>query len=292
MTTSALAKTHSPPRATLLDGYSFEISGKDAGRLEAIRALVPAGTIVSITYLPSESDAQRIAAAREARRLGLVPMPHIAARRFTSLAALHGFLDDLAEAAAVDRLFVIAGDLPSAAGPFTDALSVIRALRSDERNIRTVAIAGYPEGHPQIARDALDQAMRDKIAALTERGLGIEIMTQFAFDADPMLGWLAGLRASGIDVPVRLGLPGPANVATLLRYAALCGVGASARVMAKYGVSITRLLNTAGPDRLYADLVHGLSPDVHGEVTIHLYPFGGLQKMAGWAHDTAPHAAA
>jgi methylenetetrahydrofolate reductase (NADPH) len=58
--------------------------------------------------------------------------------------------------------------------------------------------------------------------------------------------------------------------------------------MAKYGASITRLLNTAGPDRLYADLADGISPAVHGGVAIHLYPFGGLRKMAEWAHGHVP----
>jgi methylenetetrahydrofolate reductase (NADPH) len=275
----------------LLEGYSFEISAKDAGRLEAIRALVPAGTIVSITYLPNETDAARIAAASEARRVGLIPMPHIAARRIVSAEALQDFLASLAAEAAIDRVFVIAGDLATSMGPFADALDLIRNARLASHGVRLVGIAGYPEGHPQIAPDTLDSALKDKVAALAAQGLDAEIMTQFAFDADPMVAWLSRLRAEGVDARVRLGLPGPANVGTLLRFAARCGVGASAKVMAKYGASITRLLNTAGPDRLYGDLVRGISNAALGDVTIHLYPFGGLQKMAEWARDNAPRTA-
>jgi methylenetetrahydrofolate reductase (NADPH) len=275
--------------ADLLDGYSFEICAKDGSKLEAIRALVPSGTVVSITYLPTETDEARIAAAREARSLGLIPMPHIAARRIPSPVDLHRFLEGLAVQAEVDRLFVIAGDLAAPVGPFGDALSLIEQLRRAEHNLTSVGIAGYPEGHPQIARDVLERAMRDKIAALGEHGLSVEIMTQFAFDADPMIAWLAALRGNGVTARVRLGLPGPANVGTLLRFAARCGVGASAKVMSKYGASITRLLNTAGPDRLYGDLSRAISPATHGDVAIHLYPFGGMQKMAEWAYANAPH---
>lgn len=269
--------------ADLLDGYSFEISAKDADRLADNRPLVPAGTLVSITYLPTETDAARIAAARAVRELGLVPMPHIAARRVPSQASLDALLGALADEAGVDRLFVIAGDLAAPVGPFGDALAVIAALPGRVHALRTIGIAGYPEGHPQIAAAALERAMCDKLATLAGQGLTAEIMTQFAFSADPLLAWLDRLRRDGVTARVRLGLPGPASVATLLRFAARCGVGTSARVMAKYGASLTRLLNTAGPDRLHAELARGTDPGRHGPVALHLYPFGGLRKMAEWA---------
>ncbi len=286
----ALADARPIAGSNLLMGYSFEISAKDAARLEAIRGLVPDGTTVSITYLPNESDAARLDAATEVRRLGLTPMPHIAARRIGSGGELHNFVTALVREAQVDRLFVVAGDLDTPVGPYCDAWAAIDDLMQGGYPLTTLAIAGYPEGHPRISAGVLHQALCDKIAAIAARGAVPEIMTQFAFDAAPIIGWLAMLRRDGIDARVRLGLPGPASVGTLLRYAARCGVGASAKVMAKYGASITRLLNTAGPDRLYAELALGLSPALHGDVGIHLYPFGGLQKMAEWAHANAPAA--
>lgn len=283
MGANAMADTQFSHHASLLDGYSFEISAKDAGRLGSIRSHVPAGTLVSITYLPNETDEARIAAAVEARRLGFTPMPHVAARRIPSARSLEQFLGAVSEAAGVDRLFVIAGDLSAPIGPFEDALSVISQTRLADLGIKTVGISGYPEGHPQISNEILQRAMTAKVEELERQGLAGEIMTQFAFDAEPLVAWVAKLRADGIRYRIRLGLPGPANVGTLLRFAARCGVGASAKVMAKYGASITKLLSTAGPDRLYADLSAGIDPDIHGPVAVHLYPFGGLVKMADWA---------
>ncbi|MBW4332135.1 methylenetetrahydrofolate reductase [Stakelama sp. CBK3Z-3] len=271
------------PRADLLSGFSFEISAKDAMRLEAIRPIVPDGTVVSITYLPNESDEARIAAAAQLRALGLTPMPHVAARRVASADTLQRFLDGLSCGAGVERLFVIAGDLAQPAGPFADARALISAVDPARHGIRTVGIAGYPEGHPAISRERLDQARRDKIADLSGSGVEIEILTQFAFDGAPIVDWLRDIRADGFGGMVRVGLPGPANVGTLLRFAARCGVGASAKVMAKYGTSLAKLFNTAGPDLLYAELAREIDPAVLGPVTVHLYPFGGLQKMAEWA---------
>jgi methylenetetrahydrofolate reductase (NADPH) len=107
------------------------------------------------------------------------------------------------------------------------------------------------------------------------------IVTQFAFDAERVLDWLATLRAEGIDCPVRIGLPGPAGIKRLLQFAARCGVGASASVMKKYGVSITNLLGSAGPDKLVETLGERLGPE-HGRVRLHFYPFGGLAVTAQW----------
>ena len=52
--------------------------------------------------------------------------------------------------------------------------------------------------------------------------------------------------------------------------------------MAKYGLSLTQLLGGAGPGPLIEELGERLSADVHGDVRLHFYPFGGLEKTAEW----------
>jgi methylenetetrahydrofolate reductase (NADPH) len=236
-----------------------------------------------VTFLAGETAPARVAAARQARSYGFSPRPHISARRIASEQELEGFLADLAREAQIDRAFVVAGDLPAPAGPYCDALAVIKSGLLGKYGVRTVGIAGYPEGHPDLPAGNLWQALRDKHQALTDLGHSYDITTQFGFDAKPVLEWLARLRDTGIAAPVRVGVPGPATVKTLLRFAARCGVGASASVMAKYGVSITRLLSTAGPDALIAELASSIDPARHGKVLLHLYPFGGLARTALWA---------
>lgn len=151
--------------------------------------------------------------------------------------------------------------------------------------IRRVGIAGYPEGHPQIASPLLWQALHDKQSFLRDQGLEGEIVTQFSFDADPVVDWLAQLRRQAIVLPVRLGLAGPASIKILLRFAARCGVGVSARAMGKYGMSLTSLLGTTGPEQMLTELATRLDARVHGDTMLHFYPFGGLQKTAGWIAD-------
>ena len=99
--------------------------------------------------------------------------------------------------------------------------------------------------------------------------------------------WLDRLRGDGVDVPVRIGIPGPTSVVSLLKFAARCGVGASSAVLTKYGVSLGRLLGAATPDRLVSRLVEHVETEPPGAVKAHLYPFGGIDRAAGWVKDFA-----
>jgi methylenetetrahydrofolate reductase (NADPH) len=278
--------------ATLIGTYSIEMTAKDGDALTAAKDLIPPGTSVSITFLAGETAPARVAAAKQAASYGFKPRPHVSARRIASEQELEGFLADLAREAQIDCAFVVAGDLATPAGPYIDALAVIRSGLLTKYGVRNVGISGYPEGHPDFPAEKLWQALRDKHQALTDLGYSYDIITQFGFDAKPVLEWLTQLRDMGITAPVRIGVAGPASVKTLLRFAARCGVGASASVMAKYGVSITKLLNTAGPDALIAELAGSLDPARHGEVFPHFYPFGGLAKTARWVSDFAAGIAA
>ncbi|MEO8114853.1 MAG: methylenetetrahydrofolate reductase [Phenylobacterium sp.] len=266
----------------LLRGYSLEMIAKDIEPLRAAARAIPPGAQVSITSLPNEDFTTRVRAAEAVRALGFTPVPHIAARRLASAAELESFLADLA-AAGVDQVFIIAGDTPRAEGPYDDALAVIRTGLLGRYGVRHVGISGYPEGHPSIPEAELWRALRDKQAALKDLGHTVSIMTQFGFDAAPILTWLERLRGEGMAAPVRVGVAGPTGAKALLRYAARCGVEASAKVMAKYGVSLTRLLGVAGPDRIILDLAQGFDPEVHGRASLHFYPFGGFLKTAEWA---------
>ena len=268
----------------LTDRCSLEITAKDEQSLREARPYLAPGTEVSITFLPTDLLGSCVAAAVAIRHEGLIPIPHLSARRLESAADLETFLTRLSNEAAVDRVFVIAGDSAEPQGPFADALAIIQSGSLARHGMGRVGIAGYPEGHPTIPHDKLWQALKSKQEALAAQNHSCEIVTQFSFDADAILIWLKRLRDEGILTPVKIGIPGPASVRSLLRYAARCGVGASSKVMAKYGLSLSKLLSPAGPDALVAELEAHLHPSIHGEVSTHLYPFGGIQRAVEWVH--------
>ncbi|WP_174296921.1 methylenetetrahydrofolate reductase [Sphingomonas bacterium] len=279
--TSAIPTTST---TRLIEDYSIEITAKDVESLRRAAPGIAADAPVAVTFLATETMDQRIAAATLVRSLGLEPMPHLSARRIGSLAELEVMVSRAAAEAGARRMFLVAGDPPVPAGPFEDTMALLRTGLFERNGFRTIGIAGHPESHPVMDQAAIWAALRDKDAEIRARGMTTLIVTQFGFDAAPFLAWLTELRSRGIDAPVRIGVPGPAGIKTLLRFAATCGVGASASVMSKYGLSITKLLGTAGPDRLIEALADGLQP-AHGDVRLHFYPFGGVEKTIGWIND-------
>jgi methylenetetrahydrofolate reductase (NADPH) len=159
--------------------------------------------------------------------------------------------------------------------------------------VKEVSIAGYPEGHPDISQDVLWRALEEKSLSLTQQGLQATILTQFAFDTDPVLSWIDEVRARGIGSTIRIGTPGPAGIKRLLGFARRFGIGANAMIVKKYGFSLTNLMGTAGPDKFVTDLSAMLADKdadaptgtTSGPVKLHFYTFGGLLATADWARD-------
>ena len=268
--------------ADLLDGFSLEMTGKDVSALNAAAPSLPPGTPVNITFLGNEDLSMRVAAAAAVKHAGLHPVPHVSARRLASTAELDDFLEALARVGAANHVFAVGGDPADPMGPYSDALALITSGRLEAFGVDKVSIAGYPDGHADIAQEALWSALEAKVAALRERGLEGEIITQFGFDTLPVLDWLAELRGRGIMLPVRIGVPGPAGIKRLLGYARRFGVASSAGIAKRYGFSLGNLLGTAGPERFIVDLARDQEPERHGEIKLHFYTFGGIGATADW----------
>jgi len=257
---------------------SFELSARDEAAVEAAPSLLPPGARVSITWLPRDADGDRIAAARALGDRGLQPVPHIAARMIGDDAHLDRLIGRLCDEAGVSQLLLIGGDAAQPRGPFAAAADLLASPAFPRPALRRIAVGGYPEGHPTAGDTVLDA----KIAAIEALGLEAEVITQLCFDSAPIVAWTRAFRERHPTVPLRLGIAGPASIRTLLRYARICGVGASAKALVSRGASIARLLAEAAPDPLLRDLAE--TPDVEGlgPIGVHLFPFGGFERTARW----------
>ena len=267
--------------AIVTEGFSLEITAKDIAALRDAAALIPVDTPVAITFLPGEEAEARVAAAVAVRELGFEPMPHFSARRITSQDHFEDYLEAVVREAGVSRCFIVAGDPPEPQGPYFDTMALLATGAFEHAGIKAIGVGGHPEGHPNMSTEQAWEILQAKVAEIERRGMAPLVVTQFGFDPDAFLTWLKEARARGIDTPVRIGIPGPAGIKTLLRFAARCGVGASASVMAKYGLSITNLLGSAGPDKLVNTFAARLGEE-HGRVRLHFYPFGGLVRTVEW----------
>ena len=285
---AALAPIQAAPLAApiarivaLLAGCSVEATRPSVADIGASSVLAR-GTRVYISAVPGRPADEAIAAAIRLRAAGFEPVPHIAVRNFASLKALDDVLARFTGEADVRRVLVIAGDRAEC-GPLRGAIDAIDSGLLRRRGIRAIGIAGYPEGHPRIAADALDRALADKIAAAEATGLGVEIVTQFCFDVAAILAYVGRLRAFGFEQPLRIGLAGPTSLASLLRYAARCGVRASAQTLARRSGLFRQMFAMTTPD----DLLRALAEAAPGNVAVHFFSFGGLPATARWVRAAA-----
>lgn len=276
------AAVASPAARDLLEDRSLEMTARDAEAIAGAARSIPVGTRVNLTYLAQETSAQRIRAARAILDAGLVPVPHLAARRLTSERDLRGYLEALEGIGAHREVFVVGGDPSTPEGPYPDALSVIRSGLLETHGVEVAGITGYPEGHPAIEDAVLRQALADKLSALGEQGLRTSVTSQFSFDPARVARWIGELRVDGIDVPVRVGTPGPTGIKRLLGFARRMGIGANATMVKKYGLSLSSLIGNSTPELFIESTAEALREAPAGDVALHFYTFGGLEAAAEW----------
>jgi methylenetetrahydrofolate reductase (NADPH) len=277
--------------AELVAACSIEVSPRDDFAGERLRELLDPGRTVFVNHPGSVTHHDIVAACARLRRAEFNPVPHVAVRRLASFTQANDFLQRAAAEADVRGALIIGGDPDHPVGPFPDGYDLLASGLVGHHGLREVSFAGYPEGHPRIASRTLDEALRDKVALAQEQGLQVSLVTQFGFSAAPILRWIATLRDQGIACPVRVGVAGPATVATLAKFAVRCGIGASLRTLARGHTAFARILAEAGPDALIGALVAEEDPraPIDG---LNVFTFGGVRRAAEWIHATTAGGAA
>jgi methylenetetrahydrofolate reductase (NADPH) len=249
----------------------------------SIVGVIPAGTQI---YLSADAHRPSYLAGDGAQKLaasGFRPVPHIAVRMFPDLAALDRFLATLS-GVGVDRLFVIAGDVDQPAGALKSSLALIESGLLQKHGILEVGIAGYPEGHPLLAPEVLERGLAEKIAATESSGLLVNVATQFCFSPERIAEWMQTVRERGFHHLIKIGLPGPSTVSSLLDYAAACGVVVSEAQLRRDITEAEGDLWT--PHRLLEELGETFNKRSPGQISLNFFAFGGLPNSAQWIADS------
>jgi methylenetetrahydrofolate reductase (NADPH) len=268
----------------LLASASVEVSSH-GHQLAELRDNFAAGTDVTITFLPGDNFRSNVETAVALRRAGFVPVPHIAAREIPSREALNDFVARLRSEADVRRVLLIAGDVAAARGPFKSSRDVAATGLLQAHGITHVSVAGHPEGHPFLDEAATFKGFEAWRDWSRETRIRVDAVTQFCFEAAPILNFLEQLAVRELGLPVIIGLAGPATPATLTKFALRCGIGNSMRALrgriGRYG----RLLVDNGPD----DVMRGLEAAPRQMTALvagfHVFPFCGLRKARNWLRD-------
>lgn len=265
--------------------FSIEVMPRTAAKIESFSALLPAGTRIYIAHLDGTPFSDMLATARRLTDEGFPVMPHIPARIVKDTSVLEDWLRAYRDDAGIDQALVLAGGIGQPQGAFESSIQLLETGLFDAFGFTRLHVAGHPEGNRDIDPDGttqmVDDAARWKQDFAERTDAQMALVTQFAFEAKPIVDWAARYAASGIDLPIHVGIAGPAKLQTLLKFAIACGVGPSLRVLQKRARDVTKLLKPIEPTALLADLAAQLrtGPPTHIE-QLHVFPLGGIPASA------------
>jgi 5,10-methylenetetrahydrofolate reductase len=270
--------------ADFLSGFSIEVTPRGAAKIENFRSILRPGASVYITFLKGSDFNDTIGLAERLRREGFNPIPHFAARSLPNRAFVEDSLRKLRDRADIQQVLLIAGGGPQI-GDFSDTMKLLETGLLDRFGIRRIGVAGHPEGSPDISDAAIRSALAWKNDFAERSNAHFYIVTQFCFEAEPIIAWDKRIQAEGNRLPIHIGIPGLASIRTLAAHAKACGVGPSARFILKQAVNVAKLLTVSTPAKLVADLARYRATDPGcGISNAHFFPLGGVQKTADWAY--------
>jgi methylenetetrahydrofolate reductase (NADPH) len=264
---------------------SIEVTPRHAAAVTELDGVLPDQTSIYITALPGADPFDLVTAAETIRAAGHVPVPHLTARAIAGDAALDALLSQLRDRAAVDDVLVIAGGGATVAGDYHSSMDVLRSGLLERHGIVRAGVAGHPEGSPDIAPEAILEAVAEKNAFAASSAIELRIVSQFALAAEPYVTWERGLREAGNRLPIVAGIPGVTSPAALLKFALACGIGPSLEVLRKQSGGLLKLATTRlwRPDQLAESIAQSTIDDPSSLIQgLHLFPFGGVERSARW----------
>ena len=269
--------------SSLLNGFSTEVTPTSASKIDNFQDHLSLGTSINVTFLAGSNLRDTVEVCKRLNEEGFNPIPHIVARNFENTKALEVFLDLLVSTADVCEVLVIAGGIARPLGPFSDSLQILNSGLLEKYQIRKVGVAGHPEGSPDIGKDKLATAISDKNHWAKNSDIEAYITTQFCFEVPSIITWEKNIRRDGNKLPIHIGIPGPATLNTLIKFATMSGIGPSIRVLKRQTKNLAKLVFTQDPYNIIEGIAYAKSQDPDCLLKqLHFYPFGGLAKTAAW----------
>lgn len=269
---------------------SIELSAENRDVIPDASRLLPVGMAIYVPKMLKRTLDDNLERIRAVHAAGFDPVPHIAARQVVSEIALRAFLERAVGECGVHRVMLIGGDNPQVQGPYPDSAAVLQSGVLADARIHEVDVAGYPEGHPRIPLEVLADDLQAKWAMARAQGLGMNVVTQFSFVPARIVEYCDELAHRMPEVPVYVGLAGPTDALSLLRFARHCGVSESLRALSSLGVKAAKLACHTSPDEQVEVLARYCAGHEAGNVIgIHVFSFGGFVASSEWMRGQVRH---
>jgi len=280
--------TTDPKVVGFLQDFSIEVMPRTLEKVENVREHLPEGTRVYVAHIEGTPIEDMVATAKRLAADGYRVMPHFPARIIKDDAALSDWIARYQGEAGVDQALLLAGGVADPHGKFDSSMQLLETGLFDKAGFKRLHVAGHPEGNRDIDPKGgfanVESALKWKTDFNNRTDADMAIVTQFAFDAGPIIKWANDVQASGIDLPIHIGIAGPAKLQTLIKFAIACGVGPSLKVLQKRAMDVTKLIMPYEPDDVVTALAAHKAANPDFAIShVHFFPLGGIKTNAAWA---------
>ena len=275
-----------------ISGYSIEVIPRSAAKIESFAEILPKDTRVYIAHIQNGEIEAMVATAKRLYEEGFNVMPHIPARMIKNQSMLHDWISMYQNEAGVNEALLLAGGSSKPIGDFDSSIQLIESGLFDKAGFKRLHIAGHPEGCKDIDPDGgcknVFEALSWKQEFSKRTDAQMAIATQFCFDADAVSQWATNIKNNGIDIPIHIGIAGPAKLQTLLRFSIECGIGPSMKVLTKRAKDITKLLLPYKPTEILKGLAEHKKQDPELNIEqVHFFPIGGIKQTADFIKEVS-----
>tara|TARA_B100001113_G_scaffold122048_1_gene99672 strand:+ start:782 stop:1636 length:855 start_codon:yes stop_codon:yes gene_type:complete len=273
-----------------ISDYSIEVVPNSAAKIESFADLLPQNTRVYIAHLEKEDIRTMVSTAKRLSDEGFTVMPHFPARIIKNQSVLNDWISMYQNEAGVNEALLLAGGSTKPIGELDSSIQLIESGLFDKAGFKRLHIAGHPEGSKDIDPDGgiknVSEALSWKQEFSKRTDASMAIATQFCFDADIVKKWADRIKEDGIDIPIHIGIAGPAKLQTLLKFSVECGIGASMKILTKRAKDITKLLLPYKPTQILNDLAEYKSQDPELNIEqVHFFPIGGIKQTTNWLEE-------
>ena len=277
-----------PAVEAFLNDYSIEVMPRTAEKVEDFRALLPEGTRVYIAHIDGTPIEEMVATAKRLATDGFRVMPHFPARIIKDKATLADWIARYKGEADVEQALLLAGGVTTPVGEFDSSMQMMETGLFDKAGFKRLHVAGHPEGNRDIDTDGSNRnvaaALQWKQEFSERTDAKMALATQFAFEAAPIIKWADAVKEAGVDIPIHIGIAGPAKLQTLIKFAIACGVGPSLKVLQKRAMDVSKLLLPYEPNDVVSQLAAHKAANPDFNITnVHFFPLGGIKTNANWA---------
>ena len=273
-----------------ISGYSIEVLPRSAAKVDSFSDVLPKNTRVYIAHLETEDISAMVATAKRIHDEGFTVMPHIPARIIASKEMLQDWISMYQNEAGVDEALLLAGGSNKPVGDFNSSMQLIESGLFDKAGFKRLHVAGHPEGSKDIDPSGgiknVSEALSWKQEFSQRTDASMAIATQFCFDGNIVKKWADSIKENGIDIPIHIGIAGPAKLQTLLKFSVECGIGASMKVLTKRAKDLTKLLLPYKPTQILNELADHKSKDPELNIEqVHFFPIGGVKQTVDWLEE-------